>query len=312
MQFDECAQSLESNGYALLPLSADLVSSISNAFATAREALDSVSSSIDGQQSNVPLIDPNSDSGSWTGYHRANVQNGRYNQFREGFVFSNGDMFDVDRSLHGNDADGFRREMNELFHVMHNVISNGVLEAIEKRLHLPQFYFRNELGPMETSSQWHLKRYDIHSPDLIDQDLDQEPEILPMHTDPSLISVVLLDRPGINMGCMGLQVYQSEESMWKEIDHHGHDIAIIFVGSVLSHLTKRHVFPAAKHRVVQWWPKKCTDDNRQRVAATLFVRPYGDALMKPLSDDSDKRYQTFRQWNQRVARNYIKSKGQKR
>lgn len=321
LQFDTCAQNLESDGYALLALSSNLKSAISNSFATARAALDSLSSIEDNSpaecQFPMPFIDPKSDSGSWTGYHRAAVENGRYNRFREGFVFSNGDMFDINCVGHGKEGEAgeFGTQMKELFHIMHNVIANEILKAIERRLQLPEEYFRNELGPTDTSSQWHMKRYDIHSEE---ESLDGS-EILPMHTDPSLISIVILDASEVQMGGMGLQVYQTDRT-WKEIIRHGHGIAIIFVGSVLSHLIKdKSIFPAAKHRVVQWWDRD--NDKHQRVAATLFVRPNGDALMRPLPSplvlDLDERkhkstHLTFAQWNARVAKNYMKKLDQRR
>lgn len=319
LQFNTCAQQLESDGYALLPLSPNLTSSISNSFATARAALDYSSSAIENDspvECPVPFIDPNSDSGSWTGYHRAAVENGRYNRFREGFVFSNGEMFDINCSSSGENRKAtelvseFGTQMKKLFHIMHDVIANGILQAIERRLQLPKAYFRNELGPTGTSSQWHIKRYDISESKSLGG------EILPMHTDPSLISVVILDAPGVQMGGIGLEIYQSDRT-WKEISRHGHGIAIIFVGSVLSHLIKDKVmFSAAKHRVVQSWDRN--NDKHQRVAATLFVRPNGDALMKPLPsplflDLDEKKHttnQTFAQWNARVAKNYMKKRGQ--
>lgn len=316
MQFDTCVQSLESKGYALLLLPDELTPSISKAFTTARIALDTVLAGAGGLNCELPLIDPDSDSGGWTGYHCATSKNGRYNKFREGFVFSNGEMFDVNTSTGANDTNeiSFASEMKGLFHAMHNMIANGVLSAIEKRLNLPEMYFKNELGPTDNASQWHMKRYNIQSDD---DSLHDEYEMLPMHTDPSLISVVILDKDGVESGGMGLQVL--ENSVWQEVEQHGHGVAIIFIGSVLSHLLRDHsrtYFPSAKHRVVRWWQEgQCN----QRVAATLFVRPHADGVMKPLpirdAEDSaqcTKQYQTFSEWNKRVARNYMKKKSQKR
>ena len=326
-QFDKCAQDLEANGYALLPLPSKIRTSISNSFETARTAISSISAENDSTI-NVPMIDPVTDSANWTGYHCATERNGRYNKFREGFVFSNGEMFDVECKSGGGCSDqkqgpvaNFGNQMIDMFHIMHNVIADGMLQAIERRLQLPRYYFRDEMGPAEKASQWHLKRYDV------DAFLDSHEglgsnEILPVHTDPSLISVVILDVRGVNAGGMGLQVFHPKNSTWKEISHHGHGITIIFVGSVLSHLTKSQLYPAAKHKVVQWWTdgspmgSQIDSNKHQRVAATLFVRPQADALMKPLPspllqfDGAVKKCVTFRQWNARVARNYMKRKKQ--
>lgn len=323
-QFDQCAQALEANGYALLslPQPGDIVASISKAFATARCAMDLVSERRDhpDECQVAPSIDHESDSASWTGYHCASSTHGRYNEFREGFVFSNGEMFDVEIQNKKVDSDGgndmqnkFGNDMEDMFHVMHDVIADGILRAIERTLKLTHLYFQHALGPTNKSSQWHMKRYVIQS-SLLDQGSNDI--LLPVHTDPSLISVILLDRRDITTGGMGLQVFRPETSTWEEISHHGHAVAIIFVGSVLSHLAKGQSFPPAKHRVFRWWSNetfKC-----QRVAATLFVRPHGDAVMKPLAspllqgeENPAKNHLTFQQWNSRVARNYMKMKGRK-
>ncbi|KAL3782400.1 hypothetical protein HJC23_005448 [Cyclotella cryptica] len=333
-QFDQCAQTLEADGYALLslPQHGEVVASLSQAFATARWALDVVSKSRDSSDPSettgckvVPLIDPESDSASWTGYHCAASTNGRYNEFREGFVFSNGEMFDIQMRNHKADLDcisaetqrSFGNEMNEMFHIMHDVIADGILRAIERRLQLPHLYFKTALGPTDNSSQWHMKRYVVDSSSLERQrqGSNETLTLLPVHTDPSLISVVVVDQRGVNTGGMGLEVFHSKTCTWEEISHHGHAIAIIFVGSVLSHLTPGQSFPAAKHRVVRWWSDETLSCKCQRVVATLFVRPHGDARMKPLAspllqceDDQAKNYMTFRQWNSRVARNYMKKK----
>jgi isopenicillin N synthase-like dioxygenase len=328
--FDKCVHDLEINGgYALLPLSELQPSSnnaICNAFGTARCAFDEIRCRGDGSDvSLMPLIDPSTDSGGWTGYHKADVINGRYNQHREGFVFSNGEFFAVDSNV------DFESDMKQFFHFCHDVVANGVLRAIERRLELPDCYFDKELGPTNNASQWHLKQYQVDELEEPVNDMSEQYDpkvLLPMHTDPSLISVVIIDSPGVNEGGKGLEVFHSNCSegtepigcktkssigTWKSIPHHGRDVAIIFVGSVLSYLTKRQVFSAIKHRVVD----DCDGSiNRRRMAATLFVRPHPDAYMKTLpskyiqheSISSKSKLPTFRVWNARVAKNYMKKK----
>lgn len=113
------------------------------------------------------------------------------------------------------------------------------------------------------------------------------------------------------------------------MQRHGHDVAIIFVGSVLSHLARGRggSFPAAKHRVVKrpGGGTRFADGGGGggRMAATLFVRPRPDAIMRPIpsvhlggvgDDDTAKTKKsppTFRVWNARVARNYMKKKKKK-
>lgn len=343
--FDKCAEELESNGYSLLPLSAlrsrrpkEIPTLVTQAFTTARRALDATLNAID---TSPVLIDPETDSGSWTGFHNATSINGRYNQHREGFVFSNGEMFDVE--LGADLTANFRDDMNNLFRIMHDDVATSVLHAIERRLKIPHFYFQHEFGPTHNSSQWHLKRYvvddqqnfssDSSEPILKEKQQNRDEIFLPAHTDPSLISVVILDQVGRRKGGMGLEVFHPRITRtntgggggeWREISEHGHDVAVIFMGSVFSYLTKGQLFPAAKHRVVGW-SSSCNETSRSlvqnciesRMAATLFVRPNGDAIMKPLpspylnnDDDALQKHTFFRVWNARVAKNYMKIKQQ--
>lgn len=152
---------------------------------------------------------------------------------------------------------------------------------------------------------------------------DKKKVLLPMHTDPSLISVVIIDSPGINKGGRGLEIFHVNNcseitgiktktcsDMWEEISLHGHDVATIFVGSVLSYLTKGQVFSAIKHRVVDDGDGDV--NQRERMAVTLFVRPQPDAFMKTLPSkhiqhESSKPPPIFQVWNRRVAKNYMKT-----
>jgi len=112
--------------------------------------------------------------------------------------------------------------------------------------------------------------------------------ILPMHTDPSLISVVIHDNDrgrttkddddGGGGGALGLQYYHPKKRKWIEPDEHGHDVATIFVGSVLAYLTSGR-FPGSKHRVIEIKDKQ-QQHLKQRMAATLFLRPQPSALLQ--------------------------------
>ena len=166
-------------------------------------------------------------------------------------------------------------------------------------------WFQQHLGPTETSSQWHIKRFveveennreeeSINNNDSKSSSssfLTEEGEhiTLPMHTDPSLISIVIHDDSstidGGGHGALGLQYYHPRERKWIEPEAHGHSVATIFVGSVLAHLTSGR-FPAAKHRVIdkQQQQQQHQQDEKppkqQRMAATLFVRPQPSALLR--------------------------------
>lgn len=266
--FDECARELETNGYALLSLSALLAETkrdenvVAGAFNSARRALD------DTRTNATPLVDPTTDSGSWTGFHAATDVHGRYNRHREGYVFSNGELFDAG-------SDDFRDDMNKLFQLMHDDVADGVLRAIKRRLELPQSYFQQEFGTTKASSQWHIKRCVVKGNDNKSSEQDVTEVLLPVHTDPSLISVGIINQVGKNECGMGLEVFHQRHSLqtstlkggsWKEITFHGHEVAVIFIGSVLSYLIKGRVYSAARHRVVNFKSSDCDvlHDNEDR------------------------------------------------
>ena len=176
-------------------------------------------------------------------------------------------------------------------------------------------WFQRQLGPTETSSQWHLKRFVIGGEDEDEDEANRNsndgndtvangPAIqrtehgeritLPMHTDPSLLSVVIHDGHGESShdepvvgavkdsreapGALGLQYFHPEEKRWEEPELHGHSVATIFVGSVLAHLTCG-TYPAAKHRVVETASTQASAPPKRRMAATLFVRPQPSSLL---------------------------------
>jgi isopenicillin N synthase-like dioxygenase len=186
------------------------------------------------------------------------------------------------------------------------------------------------IASIQSTSQWHIKRYTStaiddpkhstanntdHKTRDKNRDLDNNKDhkiLLEMHTDPSLISVVIHDCPGINDGAMGLQYYcpsrqqslrqndhgavdykpskgdyrelELRSSEWIECNGHGHAIATVFVGSFLAHLTC-NVWRGCKHRVIDCVVDQNIDqqtEQHSRMAATLFVRPKPSLLMQPL------------------------------
>jgi len=249
---------------------------------------------------NCPTIPPEADSSHVTGYHSAEGMS-RYNTYREGLVFSDGNFV-------GNDE--VQKAMRDMFDSLH-AIAQQVLTALEQHWKLPDGWFQNTLGPTENHSQWHMKRYVLPEQTSFSLDKSDGPAIwLPVHTDPSLISVVIHDIPGVCEGAMGLE-YQTDCGDWKEVPQSGHGSATIFVGSVLSYITGGKI-KAAKHRVLYTRDEK----NIARMAATLFVRPRGTAqLVVPpcprFQDVTLKKQTTFDTWNSRVSRNYMKKKQQK-
>ena len=295
-------------GVALLKVQADH-GCIKAAFDVSIQALDFLAhtdvETSERKHSACRLIEESADSAHATGYHRAGCMSARYNAYREGFVFSDGELFDV------HECETFQSDCARLQGQLHTV-ADRVLDTVGQHLELPLGWFQENLGPTRDNSQWHIKRYvDVPSgvqaepPELSLRTSINEPVIewLPAHTDPSLISIVFLNRPGIQEGSSGLQ-YLTSNKLYVDVPFSGHEVAIIFVGSVLQHLTGGY-FRACRHRVVH------TNRTHERVAATLFVRPAADKILRlppsPLLNRLNYRIKgnlSFSQWNAKVARNY--------
>ena len=347
------ADLLQNGGVATLNLPLQLAQIHSSAFQTATRALNIAAdiAKYDGNsyphsefsQVKLPIIEPNANSGSVTGYHSAGGDNAlsRYNVHREGFVFSNGESFELPLPTSSANIEGayenssFEQEMNDMFNSLCNVIAKDILRGIERYLKIDEGWFEDVYGPMNLSSQWHVKRYveprqvqecqgqNIIGHDVGEKDTKEEEGIewLPVHTDPSLISIIIHDVPGTNPLAMGLE-YQSpgerSKRVWKEVESHGHAVATVFCGSVMSYITGG-LFQSAKHRVMyrpvidtlDRGPKGAVCNPRYRQAATLFLRPQGKSVLKvPPSEalgDRDVKIRKnckFQDWLNRVSRNY--------
>jgi isopenicillin N synthase-like dioxygenase len=363
--------SLQEKGVALVELSPPSAESFKIAssigmihqegFDIARKVMDEVLSKDDRtKRFTAVMIRPHDDSAHATGFHKAGGMS-RYNVHREGFVFSDDGhqhrILSARENKEGAEsfATVFQQSMMTIFECLHG-IADCILDEIERAMELPPHWFQDHFGPTQCSSQWHMKRFIIgtNSDDNDETKRRDTTEtgqriLLPMHTDPSLISVVIHDTSsmlseGSKMDCssqdrthqgqkpttMGLQYYDTKESHWIDLRAQGKGsvvLATIFVGSVMSHLT-RGQWPAVKHRVVD--TAMCLDSfAKQRMAATLFVRPQLSALLpvpipSPLflaeklggnqpstllfknSTSKTKSPITFGNWLKRVAKNYEK------
>jgi hypothetical protein len=221
--------------------------------------------------------------------------------------------------------------------VLHVILENMLL-ALERKLQLPVGYFQDTLGPTISNSQWHVKEYitsnttvptttntttttndkigDNDTDDSHDDDDDDDIlELLPTHTDPSILSVVIHDQENGACGAQGLQyaVYDkhTKTTTWHDVvvpksdndpPQDGHDrgndttavtmpfFAVVLVGSVLPILTGGRI-PACRHRVIHHHHASSnttpattttTTSTRSRMAATLFGRPAPTALLQLL------------------------------
>ena len=336
---------IQNGGVATLYLPEPLEKVFQSSFATASEALNVASTynATDKSEVSIPIIEPNANSAHATGYHSAGGTNSlsRYNAYRQGFIFSNGEFFDVPLA-----NENFESAMRELFHSLSNTIAQQVIRGIAEHLQIDSEWFQDHFGPMEQSSQWHIKRFvqpneehlhgttsGLSGDKVMEHHVQQqkqsqqqqqysEMEWLPAHTDPSLISVVVHDAPGVQPGGLGLEYQVSIRDsldasgdsskttrIWKQVENHGHAVATILSGSVLSYITGGH-FPSAKHRVI-YEPDGFQDGSHRRQAVTLFVRPTGHSILQippsaALKDRNVKIRQNckFEDWLNKVSRNY--------
>ena len=317
--WDKAARELEEEG-GIATIFLEEENNFEECFEEFRESLDT--DRYDGKGKGME------DAANATGYHGVGGLSQRYNAYREGIVCSNGDI----------DSDVMSEKMQGMFDSMYHGIASHVLKSIAKRLNLSsENWFQETYGPMHTSSQWHMKRYvppnhpsvtTVHNKDTNGgQNSDQVIEWLPAHTDPSLISVVIQDAPGIQTRhAMGLQYQttvdiQNEDQtkcdnttltknkkvkVWKDVTAHGHGVATVFVGSVLSYITGGQ-YHAAKHRVLY------QSHYPNRVAATLFVRPQASSLLQvppssSIQSVTIRQNCQFKDWLARVSRNYSQAK----
>lgn len=310
-------------------------SDIQLAFECASQAMNNIS-----DLQNIPhLIEPDHDSYSCTGYHPiGGTLSSKYNKYREGFVFSNGDLFDLEES-----SDNFESAMKSTRSILHSLAMKAVAD-IESTLELRSGYIQERYGlgtSLEQFSQWHLKRYS----DVISDEDDGL--ALGVHTDPSILSVVIHDAPEVQPGGWGLQYSKKREIPfigdgdatsgektkgsraaieWREIPFHGHGVATIIVGAALARIMQvgenyrndamvselRKQFTPVRHRVVM--ERGHSQQGRQRMALTYFLRPSPSSILEPLPIFSElmvappKRQISFGTWYSRVASRYNKSK----
>ena len=301
------------------------------------------------------------------GYHPSGgMISTRYNMYREGFVFSDRHVtFDVRQkqeisSTHFTTT-SFGNDCYQMFTLLHTV-ADTILSNIGQHLQLPggdadtdlfqNNYIQDHFGPTIHYSQWHLKRYTNHNDDplpmsshhrtkKVGPSKDDPVVLLPSHTDPSLISVIILDRPDIQSGAMGLQYFQrdrhdndntndhdepsssssSRQGEWVDVPCSGHDVAIVLVGSILQYITNGY-FTAVKHRVVRHSDDHSSPNGagfvpgpeHQRMAATLFCRPKPSAVLGTLPSPMlfmagrGTPPLTFEEWMAKTAKNYQKAK----
>ena len=282
-------QSLKQHGVALMAIGVENRRSFQRAFRVGVAALDAIKSSAEGlDRHRCSVLNMGTgDALDASGFHGFGALS-KYNAHREGFIFSNKTIynpFDEKHELFGAFAESMQFVRDAAMRV-----AASVLDAVADDLGSSES-FERRYGPLGPSLQWHLKRY-----------AGEGGTLLGVHTDPSLVSVVIIDREGIQEGAAGLEWYDPVGKCWCEVAHSGHGVAIILAGSILEKVSSR-AYKACRHRVVS------TRAANARVAQTFFVRPSPDAPLVPVADvdrggRKKKSYQTFRQWKSRVSKRY--------
>ena len=221
-----------------------------------------------------------------TGYHPAGGLS-RYNSHREGVVFSNGELLDL--GITEVEVANFREKAGGWFDAIADIAIAALNEAAvaaglpgadadtvpkaddtddtddtdgqpasassASSASAAAAAWVASLGDIRSASQWHVKRYTAATTatatvdDTVDDTGTPQPVLLPLHTDPSLISVVIHDAPGTNPGCLGLQHRSAARGGYVELPHHGHAVATVLVGSLLEKISCG-LFSASKHRVL--------------------------------------------------------------
>jgi len=315
-----CLQSFEEsptllkNGLVQILVTEEQAALVSRSFDTGHEAMDFMDrNEYSEKQGHIRLSPQDISAYDCTGYHPAggNVLSSKYNHYREGFIFSNGKLFDIPVEV-----DSFHATMQQVRSLLHKLALEG-LEEVEESLQLPKGYFEQKFAandqsdPFLNSSQWHMKRYHTtHNKLTHEEKKEGELLLLPVHTDPSLVSVVIHDEPGIQEGGWGLEYHERKphetaQREWKQIPQHGHRIATIMIGSAMGRINPNsHIFPPVRHRVV---PYDQELPRRRRMALTYFLRPDPQSLIQPLfSVTSKEPSMNFGSWYQRVSSRYNK------
>jgi len=289
------------------------------------------------------LLSDTDDSQHATGYHPAGMASlSRYNLYREGFVFSDGELFNISRN--GIADKQFKSCMLQMRRVLHglameafDLLENDMQSSFEDNEYLHKMPLIEKPGKisgcairednaniMEAHSQWHLKRYKYYSNGKVDggnsiDDSRKDQLMLGTHTDPSLLSIVVHDSPGLNLGCMGLEI--KRRNGWCELPHHGHSVCTVLLGGAMAHISPEGSFQACKHRVnaqnSAFHNGVFDSTTDSRCAVTYFLRPHPQTVLRSfpssrgvsfMSYPKPTRTITFDKWCKRVSKNYKRSR----
>mmetsp|Transcript_60405 Transcript_60405/g.168787 ORF Transcript_60405/g.168787 Transcript_60405/m.168787 type:complete len:437 (+) Transcript_60405:62-1372(+) len=238
-------------------------------------------------------------SGTWcaaepNGYHARGELGRRYNKYRSGFVFQGRTVFPLLSVCEGcstEDGEEFVTIISKWRACVWKVASD-ILDRLWAELlacgHVTETACPlSPRGSMDmiSNSQFHMKQMHSESQFHMGQTRsDNDAEVsdpfvrLPLHQDPSFVSLVLHESSE-PLG-QGLEVLDDDSRSYVALPHSGVGVATIFVGQLFHVLLGRSALPVAKarHRVATL-PK---DMGKRRLAATFFFQPRPDAVLRPL------------------------------
>lgn len=286
------------------------------------------------------MIPTGIDSSIASGYHKAGGLS-RYNSYRTGVVFSNGTILNLCSGDDGSFVQGMQSWIDSLCGMAAEVLlSIGEYSGMERH---DAVSWVESIGDLKNCSQWHVKRFvplnlkhsysgsssdcaSITKPSMVTDTGEARAVLLPLHTDPSIISIVIHDRSGVEEGCLGLQFRDLQSGQYHELPSCGHLVATVLVGSLLEKISCGF-FPASKHRVVA--PSldevlKVRDTSPEslqpggtfrRVVATFFFRPHDEFELSPMCGTSVAKlpvrggpFLRYSEWKKKTANKYESKK----
>jgi len=238
--------------------------------------------------------------GSLNGYHTFGGLS-KYNENRCGFIFENEDVLDLlrdedEESPFVGTINHWRDSFHQLAHEILSRLANQ-LGLYSETSDSSNDYFDREFN-FVGHGQLHMKRCRNSI-----EDPSNKVRLL-AHTDPSLLSLVIHDRPSQQMlqGAMGLQVNHRERRQFESLACGGWKVVTVFAGDILGRISQQRIH-APLHRVV------VTEEN-PRLAATIFIQPELSAQLKNLDGETSKSNppMTYATWKERKYGKYFQKK----